>query len=327
MVSPYSKNSAGSRMIEKEFIPLVFENQTIKEAQDYLKREIRNIKTINYLYVIDGQEKLIGVITIKELFRQRPETKISEIMKKELITIHPSAHQEKVVILAIKHNLKAIPVVDKENHLLGVVPSDNILSILHKEHIEDALLSVGIHKFKDPAKSIIEAPAFLHFKKRLPWLILGLIGGMIAAIVVSSFEESLKVKIILAAFIPAVVYMADAVGAQTQTIFIRSLAIEHKLNLRKYIWREIRVGFYLALMLGIVIAFISFLWQKSLLLSSILGLSFFLTIIMAMAVAITLPLFFLKIKQDPAVTSGPFATIVRDVLSLLVYFTICSLLL
>ncbi len=126
-------------------------------------------------------------------------------MKKDIVVAHPTTHQEKVAILALKHNIKAIPVVDKENHLLGVVPSDIILDILHNENVEDALLTAGVDRFKDPARSIIEASAFLHFKKRFPWLILGLIGGMIAAFVVSGFEESLNVQIILAAFIPAIV--------------------------------------------------------------------------------------------------------------------------
>ncbi len=118
--------------------------------------------------------------------------------------------------------------------------------------------------------------------------------------------------------------MADAVGAQTQTIFIRSLAIDHKLNFKKYVRREIIVGLALALVLGITIFLVSSFWQNSLLIGLIVGISFFLTILTAIGIALALPFLFSKIKLDPAITSGPFATIIRDILSLLIYFAVAT---
>ena len=211
--------------------------------------------------------------------------------------------------------------------MLGVIPSDVILNILHNENIEDVLRFAGVNKLKDPAVSIIKASAAIHFRKRLPWLILGLFGGIVAALVIGFFEEALRVHLALAAFIPAVVYMADAVGSQTQIIFVRSLALNHKLNLKKYIWREARVNLFLALVLGVIISIVSLLWWKSSLLGIILGVSIFLTILTAMAVAIFLPWLFSKFKYDPAIASGPFATVIRDILSLLIYFGIAQVML
>jgi len=319
----YPLETAGRRMITT--VPIVRPNQTITEIELMLLEKIKEFETINYIYVVNEEKKLVGVISIKELFRSSKDAVVEEIMKRELVTVRPHIDQERVAVLAIKHNLKAIPVVAHDNIFLGVVPSDTILDILHQEQIEDILLSAGIRKFKEPVRSLIFAPAKTHFKKRIFWLVLGLAGGIIAAFVVSSFEESLKTYLILAAFIPAVVYMADAVGSQTQTIFIRSLAIEEKLNFKKYLQREIRVGLLLALVLGVIMFFFSFFWQKVLLFGLILGISFFATIIVAMAVAIFLPWLFLKIKYDPAVASGPFATIIRDILSLLIYFVVASI--
>ncbi len=322
-IKHYPLETAGRLMITA--VPLVRPSQTIAEVESMLLEKTKEMETINYIYVVDEEKKLVGVISIKELFRLPKEAVVQEIMKRELVIVRPHTDQERVAALAIKHNLKAIPVVTHENIFLGTVPSDTILNILHHEHIEDVLLSVGVREFKDPARSLIFAPARIHFKKRIFWLILGLAGGIVAAFVVSSFEESLKTYLILAAFIPAIVYMADAVGAQTQTIFIRSLAIEEKLNFKKYLCRETRVGLLLALFLGLIMFFFSFFWQRTLFFGLILGLSFFVTIIAAMAIAIFLPWFFLKIKYDPAVASGPLATIIRDILSLLIYFSIASL--
>lgn len=311
-------------MIDKQSVPVVDIDQTLGDVLKLLQKKMKQFETINYIYVIDASNKLLGVFSIKEIFEKSHETKVSDVLTKNVVAAHEYFRPEKVALLALKNNLKAIPIVDKENHLLGVVPSDVILEILHNKNVESALLSAGIHKFKDPAISIIHASAFLHFKKRLPWLILGLAGGTLAAFIVNSFTEILKIQLIFAAFIPSIVYIADAVGAQTQTLYIRSLAIDHKLNLKKYIFREIKVGLSLALVLAVIMGVVGLLWYKLPLIGLVLAFSFFSTIIIAIIVAILLPSLFLKLKFDPAITSGPFATIVRDITSLLIYFLIAT---
>lgn len=314
--------SAGRLMTNK--VPIADAKMTIADIKKMLLNKTKDFETINYIYVVDKNKKLKGVISIKDVFCFSKTTPVAEIMTKDIVTARAYTDQERVALLALQHNLKAIPVVNKEYYILGVVPSDVILNILYNEDIEDALRSAGVSKLKNPAVSIIKASATVHFRKRLPWLILGLFGGMFAALVVSFFEEVLRVRLALAAFIPAVVYMADAVGAQTQIIFIRSMALDNKLNLKKYIWREVRVNLLLALVLGVIISVVSLLWWKSSLLSMIFGISIFLTILMAMTVAIFLPWLFSKFKYDPAIASGPFATVVRDILSLLIYFSIAQ---
>ncbi len=319
----FQPESAASLMTAK--VPMSDSNATIADIERMLFEKIKELETINYIYLVDKNKKLEGVISIKDIFLLPKTTLISRVMTKDLVSVQSCTDQEKVALLALQNNLKAIPVVDKENRLLGIVPSDVVLNILHNENIEDALRSVGMGKLKDPAINIIKAPALLHFRKRLPWLILGLLGGVVAAFIVEFFETALKSQLILAAFIPAVVYMADAVGSQTQTIFIRSLALDHHLNLKKYIGREVKVNLSLALILGIIISIISSLWQQSSLLGIILGFSIFATVLAAMAVAIILPWLFSKIKYDPAIASGPLATVIRDILSLFIYFSIAQI--
>ena len=306
-------------------VPIAQDNATIADIENLLLKEAKNLETINYIYIVNSEKKLTGVISIKEVFCLPKTTSVSQVMKKELVKVRPRTDQERVAMLAIRHNLKAIPVVDIENKFLGAVPSDVILNILHQENIEDVLRSAGVHSFGDPAKYLITAPPIFHFKKRLPWLTVGTFGGFAAAILISAFERILQELLILAAFIPAVVYMADAVGAQAQMIFVRSLVIDQNLNFKKYFQREIIVSILLAVTLALAISLLTFVWQKSLILSLILGLSFFLTIIIAATTAILLPWIFYKLRYDPAIASGPLATIIRDVLSIIIYFAVASL--
>ncbi|KKP98924.1 MAG: Mg2+ transporter [Parcubacteria group bacterium GW2011_GWD2_38_12] len=308
-------------------IPIAGPSSTIEEIEKLLLEKTKDFETINYIYIVNTENKLVGVTSIKEIFRRPKNSVVSEIMETNLIVVRPHTDRERVALLAIKYNLKSIPVVDNENKFLGIVPSDVILTTLHQENIENVLRSVGIHNFENPIKDLIFASAFTHFKKRFPWLIVGLLGGIIAAVMVGFFENLFAKMVALAAFIPAVVYMADAVGSQTQTILIRSLAIEHNLIFKKYLWRELKVSFFLALILGIVISLVLFLWWSSFLLGFILGISFFITILVASFLALFIPWVFYKFKYDPAIVTGPLATAIRDVLSIILYFAVASVVL
>lgn len=306
-------------------VPVAGSEDTIGEMESLLLQKAKEFETINYIYVTDRENKLLGVASVKEIFASPKNTKISQVMEKELVTVHPHTHQETAAVLAIRRNLKAIPVVDAENCFLGVLPSDAILNILHEEHVEDLMRFAGIHSFQDQAKNIIKASVWVHIKKRLPWLILGLLGGVAAAGVVSFFEESIKTQLVLAAFIPLIVYMADAVGTQTETIYIRSLALEHNLNTAKYILREIKIGLSIGVVLGVIISVISYWWGGSAVIGIILGLSIFITNLVAVIVAMFLPWLFSKFRLDPAFASGPFATVIQDILSLVIYFVIAQM--
>lgn len=306
-------------------VPVVFEDKTIGEIENLVVRNTKDWDTINYIYIVDAQKRLTSVISLKEVFCLDKTRRAKEFQPEKLITVRAHTDQERVVLVALKHKLKAIPVVDKNGTFLGVVPPDTILSILHAENIEDVLHFAGSRKLDNPAVDLIQAGALLHLRKRLPWLILGLVGGIVAAVIVGFFEGALQEQIVLAAFIPAIVYMADAVGSQTQLIFIRSLALESKLDLKKYIWRELTINILLATILGLMTSMFVFAWFQVPALSLTLGVSMVITVLAAMAVALTLPLLLQKIKIDPAIASGPFATVIRDVMSILIYFGVASL--
>ncbi len=319
---PLPLRAAGKIMTDR--VPVIRENATVAEIESFLLRETKQLETINYIYVVDGDKRLRGVVSVKEVFRTAKHTPVADIMTTKLVTARPHTSPDRVALLAIEHKLKEIPIVDHENRLMGVVPQDAILAALQADHVDDLLKFAGIHRFTDPAKSILTASPAVLVKKRLPWLLVGLAGGLAASAVVTAFQGTLREELILASFIPAIVYIADAVGAQTQTIFIRSLSVNRGLNILAYLARELKVGAALALILGASIgALVSSFWEPPLL-GLIVGGSFAVSISAAILAAMFFPWLFSKLNIDPAIASGPFATVIRDLLSLVIYFAVAS---
>jgi magnesium transporter len=237
---------------------------------------------------------------------------------------------EQVALTAINHNLKAVPVVDlSTGRLLGVVTPDKIRDILHYGRISDALAHAGTTNFEDPQNSLLSGTPLLHIRKRLPWLILGLLGGLLAASIVQGFEDALAAHVLIVAFIPLVVYLADAVGSQTEIIFVRAIALDPELSkfarFRRYFMREVIVSGTLATILGILVGGITSWWFGAPELVSLLFTAILATLMLAMVVALVIPFLATKLKYDPALTSGPVATVIRDVMTLWVYFLIVSL--
>ncbi len=295
-----------------------------------VRRLIEHAKTpwdsVNYIYILDSAQKLIGVVSIKELLTAKGDVCMVALMRRDPKSIHEHAHEERVVALAVAHSLKAIPVVDHDGRFLGVVPSDAILSILHKRHTEEFLRHGGFMQPHVHFLDVMKARFWELFRARVGWLAVGLFGGMLAASITGFFEDVLRQEIILAFFIPVVVYLSDAVGTQTETLFIRSLAME-RIRLARYFFREIAVGVALGALFGIITyGFVMTLWHHTAI-ALILALTFFCTITIATIVAMVIPWIFFRMRRDPAVGSGPFATIIQDVLSLTIYFSIASALL
>lgn len=310
-------------------VPVVSLSAHIGEVAELLKKDAKEFETIAYIYVVKNGGTLVGVISIKEVFRRSEDRRVSSLIKgQRVVSVRSHTDQERAVRIALKHGLKSIPVVDKKGVFLGVVTHKTILKIMEAEHIEDLLLGAGVTPDKDVRgfENFVNLSSFGQFKKRLPWLVLGLFGGLLTAIVVNFFEDSLREEIIFASFIPLVVYIADAVGVQTQTIFIRALVVDKGLKTVSYVGREGKVTLGLALCLGLMIAAITMVWRGSEILGIVIGLSVFSTIIISSIVAVLMPWFFNKINIDPAVASGPFATVIRDITSLMVYFGIANLL-
>lgn len=319
----YPNESAGRKMIKA--VPITYSEQRILDVKNMLFDKMKELETINYIYVINKKEELIGVFSVKEIFRSPEQTKIKEIMKQNIIKVRPYADQEKIAISALKNNLKSIPVVDKNNKFLGVVPSDIILDVLYSENVEDFLKLAGINS---PLQKISKGSSLYLFKIRIPWLVLGLLGGILGATLITFFEAPLKENFILASFIPLILYMSGAVGNQTEILLIRNMALDTKISVCKYFFREIKVSLLISLILTSLLFSISMIFFSAPYnIAIILGSSLFISIFVAVSVGVFMPYALNKFGKDPAVGSGPFSTISRDILSLVIYFLITTFLL
>jgi magnesium transporter len=321
-----ARETAGEKFTTK--VPVALPGQSASEVHAMLTREIASFRSINYIYIVDRNRKFIGVLSMKELHRAAPEKDVGTLCKKtSLVTVHPDTHQEKVVYRALKNNIKAIPVVDSNNTFLGSITSDTILTILYKETHEDLLRLAGIRHPKALETNILDTPLLTSFRHRAPWLLLGLLGGLLAAQIIGVFEETLQKNVILAAFIPLIVYMSDAVGAQTEAWVIRDLAIGHTHPFPKYFFRHLCVTLMIAISFGIMLFLATTLLYGNRTIGEVLGLSLGAAITSSVLTGLIVPYIFSLFKLDPADPSGPIGTIMQDILSIVAYLLIASALL
>lgn len=304
-------------------VPTVSKEATAGEVRALFSADAAPFDSINYIYITDKDGILAGVLALRELFRLPESANVYEASEKDVVTARASTPAEKVAIRALENNVKAIPIVDAEEHFLGVMTSDTILHTLHDRDVEDILRSAGV---MNPS-GWFSASRIHQVLNRVPWLIFGLFGSIVGAIIISQFEAAIVDKIALAAFIPVIVYITDAIGVQTETLFIRHLSTYSNVRLAPYLFRELATTSLMGLLLC-VLAFVIIAVFWDITIATILSVSMMITIIVATFVAIIFPWTFAKSKRiDPAVASGPFGTSLRDVLTLSIYLTIATLLL
>lgn len=308
-----------------ESVLTVTEEKTIAEARQILAEKIKFLESINYLYVLDKEENLVGILSIKDLYRLNNEQAVGEVCKRSpLVTVFSSDHQEKAAYLAVQHNLKAIPVVDEKNKFLGVVAEDAIMSILHRELRDDLLHLGGVHHAHKDYDNVLEISLFNSIKHRLPWLVVGLFGGLFAAQIISRFESTLEKNLILAAFIPLVVYITDAVGTQLEAFTIRDFALFRRINFFRYFLRQFLIVLIIAVFLGATLSLWSLIFHSRGDIALVLGSAVLVATTSSLFSGLFVPYAFRKFGFDPANASGPLGTIIQDILSVFIYFVIAS---
>ncbi len=299
-------------------VPTALPTDTVGKILTRIQTHADVFETLHYVYILNPRQQLKGVISMKELLRSPKAVEVRGRMEKRLITIGPGTDRINGARLALKYGLKAIPVVDTFDRFLGVLTPDQILHDLHTRQLEQALHSAGM-RFRDPAHALLKATAFQHIEKRAPWLLVGLAGGLLGAGLMERYSAALQTEFLLAAFVPAILYISNALGMQTQTLFVRALALEPKLNLRWFVWREFKIGIYLSILFAAISAMVTLvLWQQHII-SIIIGLAFAATMLVGMTTALMLTCLLRKLKVDPGVAGGPFATVMSDLLSLATY--------
>lgn len=281
---------------------------------------------IHTIYIISDEGHLLGVVPLSKLLAARGHQTLSLIMDRPKSIVDPDLDQEKVVVEAVKNNLQSIPVVDRHHHFLGVITAEKIIEVLHDEHLEDFLRFSGIRGKGSLITKLMAKSIYELVKVRLPWLIVGLAMGLIASFITSRFELSLQENIALVFFIPIIGYISDAVGTQTETIFIRSLTLL-KFKVRDYIIREFAVGSLIGFVIGLLTAIFAYFLSESYSVAFVVGWSLFLSTALATTLACITPTLLKKLGKDPAVGSGPFTTSIQYLVSLSIYFIVASIVL
>jgi len=320
-IMSYADDSAGSVMTKETF--MLNQGLTVKKAISELQSYPDN-ERVFYVYVVDNKEKLVGVISLRNLVTSKSTKKLREVMIKDIHAVSSDTDQEEVAKIVAQYNYLALPVVNKQNRFLGIVTIDDIVDIIRQEASEDFLQMAGVGKDREILlKSPIE-----NAQSRAPWIFASLIGGVCAAAIIGYFDVLLQEMIVLAAFIPVIIGIGGNIGTQSSTIVVRGIAtgrvdVENSITL---IVKEIFVGAILGVLYGALIGFSSELITGNVLpnLGLVIGLSIGCSMTIATAVGASVPLLLKKLNFDPAISTGPFVTTAIDILGVALYFFIAS---
>jgi magnesium transporter len=266
--------------------------------------------------------KLVGVLRVEDLFGALAEAKIGEIMDADPPTVAPGVDQEKAAWKAVQHAESALAVVDVGGRFIGFIPPDRLLSVLLHEHDEDMARVGGFLRDSSLARNASEEPISKRFWHRVPWLLLGLAGALLAADIVGFFEAQLRANVMIAFFIPGIVYLADAVGTQTETLVIRGLSVGVPIG--QVLRREIVTGLAIGVTLAVVFFPFGFWWWGRGGIVLTVAVAIFAACATANLVAMALPWMFHRAGIDPAFGSGPMATVIQDLLSITIYLALAS---
>jgi magnesium transporter len=271
------------------------------------------------IYIVGAQHRLLGVVPVTALLGGASDALLRSLMRPPPPSVDPDTDQEHVAALAHDHRLTTVPVVDAGGCFLGVVPPLALIDVLRREHDEDIRRLAGILGSAEHAKMALELPPWRRVGNRLPWLLVGLAGSALAAIVMAAFEAALAAQVAIAFFVPAIVYLADAIGTQTEAVAVRGLSLEHA-PLGRVLWGELATGALLGLILGVLVVPLVLMLTGSPGLALAVATAVLMAGLAAAGIGLLFPWLLSRTGLDPAYGSGPVATIIQDVLTLLVYF-------
>ena len=300
-------------------VPVASPTQRAEETHQTLVGQF--FESASHIVVCEG-DKFLGILRIEELLAAPADSLVEDLMDREAPVVGPGVDQEVAAWHAVRNEEAALSVVDGEGRFVGIIPPHRLLAVLLSEHEEDLSRLGGFLKSASAARTTSEEPIERRFWHRVPWLIVGLGGALLAADLVGWFETQLEQKVILAFFLPGIVYLADAVGTQTETVVVRGLSVG--VSIRKIIWRELLAGLAIGLALAVVSGPVTWWRWGDADLALCVGVSIFAACSVAALIAMLLPWLFDAFGQDPAFGSGPLATVIQDLLSILIYFLVAA---
>ncbi|MEW5866973.1 MAG: magnesium transporter [Bacillota bacterium] len=321
----YGENTAG-RIMTPEYLDLK-QNMTVDEALTRIRRIGQEKETVYYGYVMDDRRKLIGVVSLRDLVLADPSKRIAEIANRNVISVSTDEDQEQIAAILRKYDFLALPVVDREKRLVGIVTVDDIMDVIEDEATEDFYRAGGLAAPEET--SYFRLRLYGVVRQRFGWLLVLLLTNTFTGNIILGQSDVLKGVVSLAAFIPLLIDSGGNVGSQSSTVVIRGLALR-EITFRDAMWvlaKEGGVGFLLGIMLGLVVTIWAYFLQGSILVALVVGLSLVAISTLASVTGALLPLLFQRFKLDPALMSSPFITTVVDVAGVLIYFQVARFIL
>ena len=315
----YPDDSAGS-MMTTEFIDLKV-NMTVEKAFEKIKKIGLKKETIYTCYVLDVRREVIGIITVKDLLLSERDVLIKDIMETNVITVNTLDDKEEVVKQFDKYDVMALPVVDKENRLVGIITVDDAIDVLQEETTEDFELMAAVLPTED---SYFKTTVFKHARNRILWLLILMLSSAVTGAIITHYETAFAAIPILVSFIPMIMGTGGNCGSQSSTLIIRGMAID-EINLKdfaKAIWKELRISLLVGLVLALVNGIRIMIQYNDFMLAIVLGLTLIATVILAKLLGCILPMLAKKLKLDPAIMASPLITTIVDTCSILIYFAI-----
>jgi len=318
----YPKDSAGSIMTT-EFFSLS-EDTTAQEAIRRLQRAT-DAEMVFYIYVTDKDDHLVGVLSLRQLLTVPPDTPLKNIMARDVMSVSVDMDQEEVARQVARYNLLAIPVVEKDNTLVGIITVDDVVDVIREEATEDMLKMAGATE----EDTFMKSSSLDSARRRLPWLFTNLAGSLFSGAILWYFRYTIQEVVAIVSFIPVIAAMGGNVGLQSSTLIIRGLATGRieLTDVWKVFFREVGIGLLLGLACGVLLTLTGLLWHGQGFLGMVVGASILIAFLVSTSMATIMPIVLKRMGVDPAVAAGPFVTTANDITGISIYLTLATILL
>jgi magnesium transporter len=315
----YPKDTAGGIMTTEFFA--LSEDAT---AQDAIRRlqQATDAEMVFYIYVTDKDDHLVGVLSLRQLLTVPPSTPLKNIAARDVISVTVDMDQEEVARQVASYNLLAIPVVDKEGTLVGIITVDDVVDVIREEATEDMLKMAGAIEEETVTKSSSLAAA----KVRLPWLFTNLVGSLLSGAILWEFRYTIQEVVAIVSFIPVIAAMGGNVGLQSSTLIIRGLAtgLVELSDVWTVFFREVRIGLLMGVACGMIVTAVGWIWHQGFL-GVVVGVSLLMAFLVSTSMATFMPIVLKRMGIDPAVAAGPFVTTANDITGITIYLTLATI--
>ena len=316
----HEEDTAG-RLMAMEIVT-VHEDATVAEAIAAIRKAADEIEAFYNVYVVDDGGRLVGVLPLARLLRSRSDCRVADVMERDVVSVPEGMDQEEVARIVQKYDLVSVPVVDERARLVGRITVDDIVDVVVEEASEDIRRMAGTGD-----EAIREDSTFRIAGVRLPWILTSLIGGVLAGSVIGMFRGTLSSFLPLAIFIPIITAMGGNIGIQSASLTVRGLALGEidAYEIWKRLLRELRVGVVMGLVCGGSVGLIALFWKSNAALGIVVGVAMLSAITVAATMGTFVPIVFKKLNIDPAIATGPFVTMSNDIIGLMIYFGIATM--